>query len=125
MLNNQNMKTRSFSIYHDPSHAWVKVPKKLLNDLDIVDKIKVSSYMRGEYAYLEEDEDLSTFVDAMVEKKSIVVKLNSFYTDKQSRIRKYDNYQVLSDIEKLRISNIRLEMAIKILKKLKTLQIVI
>lgn len=43
----------------------MKVPFQLLFDLGVADKISSCSYRRNEYAYLEEDADLSTFIKAL------------------------------------------------------------
>ena len=45
-------------------HGWLRVPLSELNELDISDKITRYSYMDNLYAYLEEDCDLVTFVEA-------------------------------------------------------------
>jgi len=80
-----------FNFYQDPGHGWVKVSKKLLKDLGIDEKITSYSYMRGEHAYLEEDLDLTTFMDAM-EKAGKPVNFNEFHTNRSSKIRGYDAY---------------------------------
>ena len=54
-----------FDVLTDPGHGWIKVPKKLLAELGIANKITPYSYMRGDFAYLEEDADASTFFEAM------------------------------------------------------------
>lgn len=56
---------QTFTFYTDPGHGWVEVPRSLLNELDIADKITPYSYQRGDDVFLEEDCDLSTFADAM------------------------------------------------------------
>jgi hypothetical protein len=50
-----------FDFISDPGHGWVKVPKTMLTDLCISETISHYSYMRGTYAYLEEDCDASLF----------------------------------------------------------------
>jgi hypothetical protein len=55
----------TFTHYTDPSHGWVEVPRSLLHELGIADKITSYSYQRGEDVFLEEDCDLSTFDRAM------------------------------------------------------------
>lgn len=57
-------KLKSLHIYSDCGHAWAKVKKTLLHELGIAEKITRCSYQYGEYAYLEEDCDLSTFLVA-------------------------------------------------------------
>lgn len=54
------MKTRTFRVYSDPGHAWVKVAKPFLVQIIGADWRKVFtcfSYERGDYVYLEEDDD--------------------------------------------------------------------
>ena len=55
----------TFTHYTDPGHGWVEVPRALLHELGIADKITGYSYQRGEDVFLEEDCDLSTFARAM------------------------------------------------------------
>jgi hypothetical protein len=55
----------TLTFYSDPGHGWLEVPRSLLHELDIADKITPYSYQRGEDVFLEEDCDLSTFADAM------------------------------------------------------------
>jgi hypothetical protein len=80
------------NVYTDPGHGWVKVPKSLLKELGIANKITLYSYMRGDYAYLEEDCDASIFVEAM--KKAGKPYEFKVYTtrDRASRIRNYARY---------------------------------
>jgi hypothetical protein len=55
----------NFTYYTDPGHGWVEVPRALLHELGIADKITGYSYQRGEDVFLEEDCDLSIFARAM------------------------------------------------------------
>lgn len=81
-----------FRSYSDPGHGWAKVPKKLLRELQIADKITTHSYMRGEFAFLEEDCDLSTFHKAM-EARGITPKYKGSCTAyARSKIRSYSFY---------------------------------
>lgn len=75
--------------YSDPGHGWAKVPKALIAELNLV--VSRHSYMRGEYAYLEEDGDLTAFVDAMTTAKKSV-EFVSHHSNSSSRIRSYDSY---------------------------------
>ena len=79
-------------VYTDPGHGWAKVPKTLLAELGIAEKITPFSYMRGDYAYLEEDQDADTLVKAL---KEAGIKYEfKVYTAKYraSRIRNYASY---------------------------------
>ena len=48
----------------DPGHGWLKVPLAELDVLGIRGQITPYSYINGEYAYLEEDVDAGTYLDA-------------------------------------------------------------
>lgn len=85
------MKTKKYHAYSDSGHGWVKVNFKELIKLDIVDKISAYSYTRGEWVYLEEDCDLTTFVEALKE-KDIKPYWIGHYSNKQSKIRSYSRY---------------------------------
>lgn len=85
------MSKLSLNFYCDPGHGWVKVPIKTLVRLNIAHKVSSYSYMRGLYAYLEEDCDLSTLYMA-ADKAGINISLKEYHTNKQSKIRSYANY---------------------------------
>lgn len=79
--------------YNDPGHGWLKVSKKLLKELGIENDISSFSYMRVEYAYLEEDSDCSIFCEAM-EKAGKAFEIIDSHADNQSKIRQYDSYKI-------------------------------
>lgn len=82
-----------FQVFIDPQHAWVKVPRQLINSLGIADEISTCSFQRTDKVYLEEDCDFGKFYKAMEEAgKSVEVKLN--HSDRSSRLRNYERYQV-------------------------------
>lgn len=85
---------RKFKICSDPGHAWVKIKKKLLEKLGIADKISSYSYMRGDWAYLEEDSDAGIFV---TEYRRQIGELELDETsgngNRSSRIRNYESYR--------------------------------
>jgi hypothetical protein len=56
---------QTFYFYTDPGHGWLEVPRALLQELGIAEKISAYSYQRGETVFLEEDCDLSRFHQAM------------------------------------------------------------
>jgi hypothetical protein len=84
---------KNLAFYADAGHGWLKVKKAELVALGIADKITVYSYQFKEWAYLEEDADLSAFVDAIGREKwqsikdKIPLKMSEF-----SRIRTYARY---------------------------------
>ena len=86
-----NQKTKKYHVYSDSGHGWVKVKFSEILKLGIQDKITSFSYTRGGYIYLEEDCDLSVFVEAL-EKINIKPYWIGHYTDKSSKIRSYSRY---------------------------------
>lgn len=80
-----------FIYFTDPGHGWLKVPRKLLEDLGIADQISHYSYQRGDYVYLEEDMDYTRFFNAYGMTESQVIER---HTNRRSRIRSYRPYSV-------------------------------
>jgi hypothetical protein len=78
-------------VYSDPGHAWFKVSKSLLKELGIESQITNYSYKRGNFAYLEEDCDATTLVNAL-DSHGIKYKVKEFPSNKQSKIRSYDSF---------------------------------
>ena len=78
--------------YSDPSHSWGKVRRDVLVNLGIADKISRYSYQRGDYAYLEEDCDLTTLCMALNERDTRV-KFVEKRSNKDSKIRSYERYE--------------------------------
>lgn len=85
------MKKLTINTFSDSSHSWGKVKIELLKQLGIEDKISAFSYMRGEYAYLEEDSDLSLCIFAL-KSKNVDYKFKESYTNRRSKIRSYSYY---------------------------------
>lgn len=80
-----------FTFLSDSGHGWLKVPHALLADLGIAAKISCFSYSRGDFAYLEEDGDFSTFQAAMdAAGKTFVIRESR--PAKDSRVRTYQPY---------------------------------
>jgi hypothetical protein len=77
--------------YSDAQHGWLRVPHKMLAKLGIAAQITPFSYMRTEYAYLEEDHDMTTFMLAM-DRAGKKVEFVNRNTDRVSRIRNYPSY---------------------------------
>ena len=84
-------KTFTITCYSDPSHSWGKVRKDVLVNLGIADKITRYSYQRGDYAYLEEDCDLTTLCMALNERDTRV-KFVEKRSSRDSKIRSYERY---------------------------------
>ena len=101
------MKTQTISLhsYSDPGHGWLKVPIKLLEQLQIADQISQYSYVRGEFAYLEEDGDASLFSKA-IEDAGITIKQTSHTCNKLSAIRNYARYTPQNLINQRRVNRL-------------------
>lgn len=84
---------QKFTHYCDSGHGWVAVKKELLKHLGIADKISSCSYMRGKTAYLEEDDDATTFIEE-VKRRDININIVSKHCKKdRSPIRSYETYK--------------------------------
>jgi hypothetical protein len=81
-----------FIFYTDPGHGWLKVKKDLLLILGITDKISHCSYEKDLYAYLEDDDDASKFIEAY--EKAYNEKPEFIYknSNKSSKIRSYQQF---------------------------------
>lgn len=86
---------KSITLFTDPSHGWAKVHLSELFNLEIWDKISTYSYIRSNdkyaYVYLEEDCDLSMYLNAL-DDKGIKFKIIEKHTNKSSKIRSYARY---------------------------------
>ena len=87
------MKSITLQVFSDPGHGWVRFPKKRLVKLGIADKISTYSYQRGTNAFLEEDCDVTTLVNALRAAGYTDIKFKGGSTNKQSKIRNYDYYR--------------------------------
>lgn len=85
-------KVFTMTLYSDAGHAWAKVRRDVLVNLGIADKITRYSYQRGDYAYLEEDCDLTTLCMALMERDTRV-KFVEKRSNKDSKIRSYERYE--------------------------------
>lgn len=83
---------KTFTFYSDPGHGWMKVHRQDLRTLGLILKISPYSYMRGDYAYLEEDLDASVFIEAFRQTFGETPKFREENTNKYSKIRGYDHY---------------------------------
>jgi hypothetical protein len=85
-----------FVYTQDPGHGWVAVPKVMLTELGIADKISSCSYMRGDVVYLEEDQDVTTWGRAFEERYGHRPVLREKFVE-STRIRQYAFYQEESE----------------------------
>jgi len=87
-----------YDFFSDPGHGWLKVKRSELTELGIEGKITEDSEQRGEFVYLEEDQDASTFIEVLEaktgEKFDTEKHLRRHIADRRSRIRSYESYKV-------------------------------
>jgi hypothetical protein len=84
---------RTYTIYEDSGHAWIKVPVLELFALQIAGDISSHSYIYRNHAYLEEDCDLTTFFNAYHAVKGRDPKFRAVYS-RSSTVREYPKYTV-------------------------------
>lgn len=82
---------KSFQLISDASHGWVKVPLTELARLGIQDKISAYSYVKGDFAFLEEDADATVFINAR-KAEGHPVKLKEITRESCRKIRNYASY---------------------------------
>lgn len=56
--------SNDLTFIEDPGHGWLRIPLADVATLGIQDDITACSFIEGNYAYLEEDCDYSTFYKA-------------------------------------------------------------
>lgn len=100
------MKRMTLDFYQDPGHGWVKIHLDKLKALGIDKDISYFSYTRKQYAYLEEDGDLSILIKAC-DDRGIVLKFREHNSDRDSKIRNYQSYyygnpEMIKAVEEIR-----------------------
>jgi len=84
-----------FRFYSDPGHGWMAVTIDELKELGIENLITSCSYKRGSTAYLEEDQDASTFIHAYQSKYGSRPEFEEVMQER-TPIRYYHSYTQLS-----------------------------
>ena len=79
-------------VFHsDPGHGWMAVKLSKLKMFGIEDKISSYSFVKGKTAYLEEDCDATTFIQA-AKARGIDVKIKEGPQRDRSPIRYFKRY---------------------------------
>ena len=82
-----------YEFHSDAGHAWLAVPIKELEELNIANKISTFSYMKDGVAYLEEDCDAGIFIKSFFEKYRKDIEFEEIaYCSGLSFIRGYETY---------------------------------
>jgi len=86
------MKTFTIIVYNDPSHAWGKVKRKVLDNLGLAQQVSSYSYQYKDNVYLEEDADLLLVCRHLLFNSDVQIKFVEKHTNRDSRIRSYERY---------------------------------
>ena len=78
----------------DAGHGWLRVPMREISALGIAPQISQYSYIYGQYAYLEEDQDMTIFLDAKGLKISDPSINCPEQVDGESAVRNYPSFPV-------------------------------
>jgi len=88
---------KTYTFFEDSGHGWLKVAKKELRELGIESEVSGYSYATKNFAYLEEDCDMTLFVKAFEAKTGTKwdsnVNMTVKYTDGQSGVRRMRSYE--------------------------------
>ena len=87
----KTLMNKIYDSYSDPGHGWAKVKRSELQKLGILEQISRYSYQKGEYVYLEEDADLTLFVNTQKE-QGVNTTFREHSSDRLSRIRSYPSF---------------------------------
>jgi hypothetical protein len=78
--------------FNDSGHGWIKVPMSELIELRIAGQITTYSYRDGDVAYLEEDCDAATYINAAKAAGWCIAGGVSDYVEGRSTIRNLPRY---------------------------------
>ena len=82
-----------YIFHHDASHGWLQVPRRELLELGIEHQITAYSYQYLDIVYLEEDDDASTFINAL-KARGQTPNITERYDGDTSNIRRFQHYEV-------------------------------
>lgn len=87
---NSYLKLTSF---HDGGHGWLRVPKSEIQ-LAVMQGLEVSScsYISEKYVYLEEDGDLSAWIEFRKIPREVIQAWKSRHSNGHSKIRNYPRF---------------------------------
>lgn len=91
MYTQTNAKFLTLKYYSDSGHGWLAVKVERLEQLGLLDRITHYSYLRGKTAYLEEDCDAGSFLNAAKAAGYTVTLTNGKWCER-STIRSYPGY---------------------------------
>jgi hypothetical protein len=80
------------NFFSDPAHGWLEVPINLVKELNLGQKITKFSYIKGDFAYLEEDQDAPAFMRE-ANQKGIFFTLTDIFQE-NSPIRSFRSFSI-------------------------------
>ena len=86
---------KTYTFHSDPSHGWLEVQKKELEELNIINKVSEYSYINNDLVYLEEDCDAFIFINAFKSKFGVNPKIYEPLKDNYE-IRSYRRFKKAS-----------------------------
>lgn len=88
-----------YDFFIDPSHGWLKVSIKELKEMEILREITDYSFIMGDFIYLEEDQDLTLFIDTKKKlNPDFVLKTNENFSENESGIRKFKRFYPVKEL---------------------------
>ena len=79
--------------HQDGGHGWLCVKRSELEALGIADQITAFSYQKNQSVYLEEDQDYTTYHDALKERGIELEQVDGKIYDRYHPIRRFEAYQ--------------------------------
>jgi hypothetical protein len=86
----EKSKAKRYYKYNDAGHGWLRVHIKDIVKCGIENMITAWSYINGKYVYLEEDCDMSFFLQAA----DNYIIINTYTRKDYSRIRNFESYSI-------------------------------
>jgi len=83
----------TLQVFTDPSHGWIKISLKHLNQLNLINKITSYSYINNNHAYLEEDCDAPLLMHTLKE-NNVSYEFRYHHSNTSSKLRSYDSYNI-------------------------------
>lgn len=83
---------RQFKFHSDAAHGWLAVKRDLLYKLKIEHKISRFSYQKGSTVYLEEDMDMTTFINAFTAANGYKPMIIDQPSVQRAMIRSYESF---------------------------------
>jgi hypothetical protein len=80
------------NFFSDPAHGWLEVPLNLVKELNLGQKITKYSYIKGDFAYLEEDQDAPAFMREANQKGIFFILCDIFHEN--SPIRNFRSFSI-------------------------------